>query len=63
MFEDCIVVNSIEEALKIAQENGDVEPFIIGGGQIYKLKLENNLITRIYLTRIHHYFEGDTFFS
>ena len=60
--EDCIVVNSLEDSLKIAQKNGDVEPFIIGGGQIYKLALENNLINRIYLTRIHHSFEGDTFF-
>ena len=59
---NCIVANSIEESLKIAQANGDVEPFIIGGGQIYKLALENNLIDRIYLTRIHHSFEGDTFF-
>lgn len=60
--EDCIVVNSLEDSLKIAQKNGDVEPFIIGGGQIYKLAIENNLINRIYLTRIHHSFEGDTFF-
>ena len=37
--EGCIVVNSLEAALKVAQENGDDEPFIIGGGQIYKLAL------------------------
>ena len=60
--EDCVVVNSIEESLKIAQKNGDAEPFIIGGGQIYKLALENNLIDRVYLTKIHQSFEGDTFF-
>ena len=60
--EGCLVVNSIEAALQIAKQNGDIEPFIIGGGQIYKLALEANLVDKIYLTRIHHVYEGDTFF-
>ena len=60
--EGCVVVNSVEESLEIAKQNGETEPFIIGGGQIYKIALEQNLVDRIYLTRIHHTFEGDTFF-
>ena len=60
--EGCIVVNSIESALEIAKENGDKEPFIIGGGQIYKLAFEANLVDKIYLTKVHHAYEGDTFF-
>jgi len=60
--ENCVVVNSLEESIEVAKKNGDTEPFVIGGGQIYKVALENNLIHRIYLTRIHHTFEGDTFF-
>ena len=60
--EGCIVVNSVEAALQIAQENRDTEPFIIGGGQIYKIALEQKLVDRIYLTKIHHSFDGDTFF-
>lgn len=60
--EDSIVVNSVEESLKVAKSNGENEAFIIGGGQIYKLALEANLIDKIYLTRIHHSFDGDTFF-
>ena len=59
---DCIIVNSIKKAIDIAKKNGDKEPFIIGGGEIYKLALEENLVNKIYLTRIHHSFEGDTFF-
>ena len=61
--EDSIVVNSVEESLKVAKSNGENEAFIIGGGQIYKLALEANLIDRIYLTKIHHSFDGDTFFT
>jgi len=60
--EGCVVVNSVEESLEIAKQNGETEPFIIGGGQIYKIALEQNLVDRIYLTRIHHSFDGDTFF-
>ena len=57
-----MVVNSVEAALEIAKQNGDKEPFIIGGGQIYKIALEQKLVDRIYLTKIHHSFDGDTFF-
>mgnify|MGYP006160192045 CR=1 FL=1 len=60
--EGCVVVNSVEAALEIAKQNGDNEPFIIGGGQIYRLALEVNLVDKIYLTKIHHIYEGDTFF-
>ena len=58
----CDVVNSIEEALDIATQYSEHEPFIIGGGEIYKIALEKDLVDRIYLTRIHHDFDGDTFF-
>ena len=60
--EGCVIVNSVEAALEIAKQNRDTEPFVIGGGQIYKLALEANLVDKIYLTKIHHTFEGDTFF-
>ncbi len=59
---DCIVVNSIEEGIKLAEFEGDDECFIIGGGQIYKSALENNLVDRMYLTHINENFEADTFF-
>ena len=60
--EGCIVVNSVEEALSKAKEANDAEPFIIGGGEIYRLALENNLVDRIYITRVHKKYDGDTFF-
>jgi len=61
--EECTVVNSIESALELAKKNGESEAFIIGGGQIYQLALANNLVDKIYLTRIHSKYEGDTFFK
>ena len=59
----CIIVHSIKEALKICRKNQESEPFIIGGGEIYKEALEQDLVDRVYLTRINYSFKGDTFFS
>ncbi len=61
--EGCIVVKSIEEAIDLAKKANDNEPFVIGGGQIYKYALDNKLIDRVYLTRVHTEIEGDTFFE
>lgn len=61
--EGCVVVKSLEDALKVAKQNDDPKPFIIGGGQIYKLALERNLVDKVYLTKVHQEFEGDTFFN
>src|ERR1041385_6253429 len=47
--EGCIVVPSLEEALK-AVKNDD-EPFIFGGGEIFNQALP--LVNKIYMTRIH----------
>ena len=54
----CIVVNSLQEALDIAINESEV--FIIGGGKIYEQAMP--IADRIYLTKVHHSFEGDTFF-
>ena len=56
--EGVIVVNSLETAIEAA--NQDENPFIIGGGEIYKQALE--VVDTIEFTRVHHNFEGDTFF-
>ncbi len=54
------VAESLKEALKKAGEYAGKNIFIIGGGEIYRQSLA--LADRIHLTRIHHRFEGDTFF-
>ena len=54
----CLVVNSLEEALRKSDNNREI--FIIGGGQIYREGLK--FAERIYLTKIHKNIEGDTYF-
>lgn len=56
-YEDCIVVHSLEAALKLVSEEN---AFIIGGGEIYKQG--EAYADRIELTRVHGTFEADTFF-
>lgn len=56
----CIVVNSIEEALKIAKNNQEKEVFIIGGADIYNQGFAET--TKMYLTEIKATLQGDTFF-
>jgi len=55
-----VVVSSLEDALAFAKTTQDEEIFIIGGGEIYRQALP--LVDTIYLTRVHHSFDGDTFF-
>ena len=57
--EGVIVVNNLEDALDAAGK--DKQPFIIGGGEIYKQSI--NLADKLELTRVHASFDGaDTFF-
>src|SRR5690554_1451546 len=56
--EGAIVVHSLDEAL--AKVKDDSQPFVIGGGEIYKLALEK--AEKIELTRVHESFEADAFF-
>ena len=60
--DNVIVVSSVEEGIKVALEAGDTEPFIIGGGQIYTYSLANNLVDKMYITKVHKEYQGDTFF-
>jgi dihydrofolate reductase len=53
----CMVLQSLEEAIALARNAGESECFIVGGAEIYRQALP--LVSRLYLTRIEHDFEGD----
>lgn len=58
------VVNSIEAALELGRKlETKGELFIIGGGQIYRQCLENDLVDFLYITHVMADFDGDTYFS
>lgn len=59
--EGCVVVNSLGEALRLAQgKPGDEEIFIIGGGQIFEQAL--NLADKLYVTQVEGDFNATVFF-
>lgn len=59
---DAKVAQSLEEALEIAVKSGDTEPFIIGGGKVYREALKKDLVDKMYVTHVKSEVEGDTFF-
>ncbi len=55
-----IVVHQVNEAIEVATSYDVKEIYIIGGAALFATTLAD--ANRLYLTRIHHQFEGDVFF-
>ena len=58
MFEGCVTVNSIDQALDHC--NDREESFVIGGGSVYRQFLP--FVNKLYLTWVEKEFDADTFF-
>jgi dihydrofolate reductase len=58
--EGCVVVNSIDTAIRLAERNHETEIFIIGGGQIFSQSLDR--ADKIYLTKVHTISNAEVFF-
>lgn len=59
-YEGAVIFQDLKKAFQFAENNGEDELMVIGGGEIYQQALPH--ADRIYLTRIHTEIEGDTFF-
>ena len=57
---NCIVVHSIPEAIEIAENRGETETFITGGGMVYEQTMD--LVDRLYITEVDAEPEGDVHF-
>lgn len=58
----CTVVSTLRDALEVARRAGETEAFIIGGGQIYDLSLQEEVVDTMYITHVHASPEADVFF-
>lgn len=56
----CMVVNSLGEAIKLAENNHETEVFIIGGGEIFHQAIGH--ADKIYLTTVHADVDADVLF-
>jgi dihydrofolate reductase len=54
----CEITNGIKAALSLCSDTEEV--MLIGGASLYQQTIGQ--ATRLYITRIHHNFEGDTWF-
>lgn len=59
-IKNCVVTDSIEDAIYIASDDDKKEIFFIGGGSIYQQILD--MADKLYLTIVEGSFEADTFF-
>jgi dihydrofolate reductase len=57
---DCLTADSLVQALLLAEQRGETEALVIGGGEIFAQALP--LAQRIYLTRVHTDTKADIFF-
>jgi dihydrofolate reductase len=57
--EGALIAESLEAAIRLC--DGDAEPFLIGGAELYQEGLK--LATKLYITQIHAEFVGDAFFE
>lgn len=58
--EEVLVANSIEAGIELANRAGEVELFVIGGGEIYQQTMDR--ADRLYITHVDARPEGETFF-
>lgn len=60
---ECNIFHSLESCLEFyRQKNEERTIFIIGGGEIYKMALEADCVTEMYVTHVNHVYDADTFF-
>lgn len=52
MYEECYTFSNLQEAIDLANENGEDRVFIIGGGEIYRLALESGIVDEMFLTEV-----------
>lgn len=60
--ENCEVFHSLEACLEFYKSESERTIFIIGGGEIYRLALEAQVVDEMFITHINHRYGADTFF-
>ena len=56
----CLVVSSLADSVKLAEQKDTNEIFIIGGGQIFEEAI--TIANKLYLTLVEGDFDGDVYF-
>lgn len=59
---DCLVFHSLEDCMSYFKDEKERTLFIIGGGEIYRMAIESNIVDEMYITHVHHSYDAETFF-
>ena len=59
---NCLVFHSLQACLEHFQDEQERTVFIIGGGEIYRMAMEANVLDDMYITYVHHEYDAETFF-
>ncbi len=60
--ENCVVLHDLFSVWEKYQDEAERTIFIIGGGEIYRLALESNLVEEMYITHVNGHYDAETFF-
>ena len=60
--EGCQITHSLKEAIDLAKKESQEEIFIIGGGQIFNQALEQDLVDKLYITKVKGDYQAEIFF-
>lgn len=60
--EGCKVFNDLKDCLRFYANESERTVFIIGGGEIYRLAMEADVIDEMYITHVARNYSADTFF-
>ncbi len=58
----CLIAISLETAIALAKDIEKKEVFIIGGGEIYRQAMADNLVDKLYITHVKGDYKADVFF-
>lgn len=58
----CKVYHSLNECLVAFENENERTVFIIGGGEIYRLALDHDVVDEMYITHVNKAYGADTFF-
>ena len=60
--ENCLVFHSLNDSFSHFKDEKSRKLFIIGGGEVYRLALESDQLTEMFITTVNKVYGADTFF-
>ena len=60
--EDCVIINNLKECQNLFSKNEERTLFIIGGGEVYRLAMDADMVDEMIITHVNENYDADTFF-